>query len=137
MEKLFEKLNFTIPDYKAELDPTKKDTGEWVEKLPKLILPKKKRKSVDVDEDESKPKIKGRGRPKKERVKEEDELDEVDGENDKNEDELNGGDLETDLKVEKVAPSAVEIKEEDVECEGSDAEKGEADENTEDEVRDT
>lgn len=43
MEKLFKKLELEIPEYQQSLDPTKKDTGEWVEKLPKLLLPKKKK----------------------------------------------------------------------------------------------
>ncbi|OQR66494.1 NAD-dependent protein deacetylase sirtuin-6-like [Tropilaelaps mercedesae] len=63
MEKLFEKLDYTIPDYSSELDPTKKDTGEWVEKLPRLQLPKKKKKD-NVDEDQPKAKVK-RGKAQK------------------------------------------------------------------------
>lgn len=72
MEELFKKLGLEIPEYQESLDPTKKDTGEWVEKLPKLLLPKKedkpdakppaKRAKV---EKEDKPNVKSRGKGRK------------------------------------------------------------------------
>ncbi|XP_022669677.1 NAD-dependent protein deacetylase Sirt6-like isoform X2 [Varroa destructor] len=70
MERLFQKLDYTIPEYRRELDPTKKDTGEWVEKLPRLILPKKKKKS-DEEDDRGQPKPKVRRKKVKVEIKEE------------------------------------------------------------------
>ncbi|XP_003741995.1 NAD-dependent protein deacetylase Sirt6-like [Galendromus occidentalis] len=88
MEKLFQKLGFKIPEYKDTSDPTKKDTGEWVEKLPKLLLPKKKKMEP----------VEGSRRKKRKIEKEEDER--VYIKDVKQESEINGSDIGDKIKAE-------------------------------------
>lgn len=100
MEKVFKNLGLNIPKYQSELDPTKKDTGEWVEKLPKLLVPKKKR-------DEAQEKV----RVKKPKIEKEENV-EVGPEMVKEEPGTNGGGAECDSKPVKAEPEVQnELKE--------------------------